>query len=79
MPKETEWSVLLRKQNVIIGLLARLAAGTHNAATISDQIAVLRDCGMKPAEIGAVLGKSASYVSTVLLQMSRRKGRKRNA
>lgn len=61
----------IEKRLDLIILLLSLLVDHKNLPTISDQIGLLSDRGLAPAEIGRIIGREANYVSASL------KGRKK--
>ena len=72
MAKDTnDFEILQRRLDLIIHLLCMLV-DTSKVPAITEQVALLANHGLVPAEIGKIIGREANYVSAVT------KSRKRN-
>lgn len=72
---EDHLEAIERRLDLVIRLLS-LLVDTKKVPAISDQISLLADRGLTPAEIGRIVGREANYVSASL---SARKKVKKNA
>ncbi len=57
---------IMRRLDVIISLLLRVIQQDGHGLTLREQIRVLRDLGIRPVEIAAILGKTPSFVNKEL-------------
>ncbi len=57
---------IMRRLDVIISLLLRVIQQDGRGLTLREQISVLRDLGIRPVEIAAILGKTPSFVNKEL-------------
>ena len=71
--EEKDIQAIHKRLDLIASLLC-LLIDPKRVPTISDQITILADRGLPPAEIGRVVGREANYVSASLKQ--RKKGKK---
>lgn len=71
----TELESINHNLKVIISLLLRVKG--QDERTMREQILILDQLGLKPSEIGEVLGRSNSYVSKELT-VTKKKGMRRH-
>jgi len=57
---------ILKRLDVIISLLLRGIQQDGRGLTLREQIRVLRDLGVRPVQIAAILGKTPSFVNKEL-------------
>jgi hypothetical protein len=55
----------IEKQLELIAHLLLLAIRPDQRPSINEQVALLREHGLTPAEIGRIIGRKANYVSAV--------------
>ncbi len=63
---------LIRKLDVVIALLLKDLRQDDRPLTLREQIAVLNDLGVGPAEIGQIIGRPNKYVSKELAGLRKR-------
>ena len=69
------WKVVTRRLDTIIALLLRLIEGDEGRLSTREQISTLSSLGLRPVEIGEVLGKKTTYINKELSGL-RKGGRK---
>jgi ATP-dependent RNA circularization protein (DNA/RNA ligase family) len=70
--KDTEYiETLIKKFNVLISLILDMSG--DKASSVTDKVKKLSDYGLKPAEIGEILGKKANYISAVINSLNKSK------
>ncbi|HEV2619483.1 MAG TPA: hypothetical protein VGU23_06035 [Acidobacteriaceae bacterium] len=62
---EKDMQSILKRLDLIASLLC-LLVDMKNVPTITDQIKVLSERGLAPAEVGRVVGREANYISASL-------------
>jgi hypothetical protein len=63
--KDTEYKeLLIKKFNILISLILDLSEDKE--LSITEKVKKLSDYGLKPSEIGEILGKKANYISAVM-------------
>jgi hypothetical protein len=63
--EKNELEPIQRRLDLIAHLLCMLIDQKH-VPSITDQIGLLSDCGLAPADIGRIVGREANYVSASL-------------
>lgn len=66
MAKNEQLFELNKRLGVVISLLLRMLPKEGSPLTLRDQIKLLEDLGMRPKEIGSILGRTPSHISKEL-------------
>jgi len=64
---------LVKRLDTIINILLETARPNGKEIRISKRIEILRDAGLRPAEISKILGKSLSHVTKELVLIRKKK------
>jgi transposase-like protein len=67
---------LNRRVGVMISLLLRATPADQAVPSLKQQLTVLADLGLRPRDIAAILGRTATYINKELSKMRKSKGAK---
>ncbi len=73
---ELRMKEIIKRLDIIINLLLNQIANPENQMSIVERVRYLDSMGLPPSDIGKVMGKATNYVTAILTQTKKSKGRK---